>query len=57
MDNFDAIINRITEERMRRVKMFPSDTMMIEKQIRIAVAQALDEAYQEFMQILEKGDK
>jgi len=42
---------------MRRVKMFPSDTMMIEKQIRIAVAQALDEAYQEFMQILEKGDK
>ena len=57
MDNFDLIINRITEERMRRVKMFPSDTMMIEKQIRIAVAQALDEAYQEFMQILEKGDK
>ena len=57
MDNFDRIINRITEDRMRRVKMFPSDTMMIELQIRLAVASAIYEAHQEFVRILEQGDK
>ena len=49
MDNIDAIIDKITAERMRRVKMFPGDTMLIEQEIRIAVASGIEEALKDVL--------
>ena len=44
------IIDRITRERMRRVNLFPGDTMLIEQEIRIAVASGIEEALRSVMQ-------
>ena len=50
MGDIQDIIDRITRERMRRVNLFPGDTMLIEQEIRIAVASGIEEALRSVMQ-------
>jgi len=42
--NVEEIINRITEQRMEHIRRFPADLHLIEQDIRIAVAQAIEAA-------------
>ena len=50
--NVQEIIDRITEERMEHIKRFPGDTYLIEQEIRIAAAQAIEAALKSVSQDL-----
>ena len=42
--NPKEIIDRITAERIRRIRLFPSDMYLIEDQVKLAVAGGMEEA-------------
>ena len=48
--NPEEIITKVTEERMKHVRMFPGDTMLIEQETKIAVACGIEEALKSVMQ-------
>ena len=54
--NIIKTINIIVEKRMKHIRVFPGDTFLIEQELRIAVADAIQATLNDLVQTLPAGN-